>query len=134
MQQYRGGNCRAEYGADASLDDIARRADVASGTLYRHFPTRLDLIEAVLGGLAQLGRDLMDEPDSDRALTAWLRAAIAHARSFRGLCTAILNSAIDGGTDLVSAWHAETFGTALLTARSSPGPSRRRPRRRICRA
>jgi AcrR family transcriptional regulator len=33
---------------DASLDEIARRAGVASGTLYRHFPTRLDLIEAVL--------------------------------------------------------------------------------------
>jgi Bacterial regulatory proteins, tetR family len=38
----------AEYGVDASLDEIARRAEVASGTLYRHFPTRLDLIEAVL--------------------------------------------------------------------------------------
>ena len=38
----------AESGADASLDEIARRAGVASGTLYRHFPARLDLIEAVL--------------------------------------------------------------------------------------
>ena len=40
----------AESGVDASLDEIARRAGVASGTLYRHFPTRLDLIEAVLAG------------------------------------------------------------------------------------
>ncbi|WP_327098284.1 TetR/AcrR family transcriptional regulator [Nocardia vinacea] len=110
----------AEHGVDASLDDIARRAGVASGTLYRHFPTRLELIEAVLGErvaeLAQLGRDLMKAPDSYQALTTWLRAAIAHALTFRGLSAAILNSAIDGGADLVSAWHAETFamGTALL--------------------
>ncbi|MEV5833202.1 helix-turn-helix domain-containing protein [Nocardia sp. NPDC052112] len=110
----------AEFGADASLDDIARRAGVASGTLYRHFPTRLDLIEAVLGErvaeLARLGNDLMAEPDSYQALTTWLHAAIAHALTFRGLSAAILNSAIDGGADLVSTWHAETFaiGTALL--------------------
>ena len=53
----------AESGVDASLDEIARRAGVASGTLYRHFPTRLDLIEAVLAGqiaeLAGLGRGLL---------------------------------------------------------------------------
>ncbi|WP_433205452.1 TetR/AcrR family transcriptional regulator [Nocardia sp. CA-107356] len=110
----------AEHGADASLDEIARRAGVASGTLYRHFPTRLDLIEAVLGErvaeLAELGRDLMDEPDSYLALTMWLRAAVGHALTFRGLSAAILNSAIDGGAELVSARHAETFevGTALL--------------------
>ena len=36
-----------QHGADAALDDIARRAEVGSGTLYRHFPTRDALIEAV---------------------------------------------------------------------------------------
>ena len=36
-----------QHGPDASLDDIARRAEVGSGTLYRHFPTRDALIEAV---------------------------------------------------------------------------------------
>ena len=36
-----------EHGTDASLEDIARTAGVGVGTLYRHFPTRLDLIEAV---------------------------------------------------------------------------------------
>lgn len=117
----------AEHGVDAALDDIARRAGVASGTLYRHFPTRLELIEAVLGErvaeLAQLGHDLMKEPDSYQALTTWLRAAIAHALTFRGLSAAILNSAVDGGADLVSAWHAETFamGTALLHRAQASG-------------
>jgi AcrR family transcriptional regulator len=37
-----------ERGADACLDDIARRAGVGIGTLYRHFPTRRDLLAAVL--------------------------------------------------------------------------------------
>ena len=37
----------ARDGPDASLDDIARDAGVGSGTLYRHFPTRVDLLEAV---------------------------------------------------------------------------------------
>ena len=36
-----------QFGADASLDDIAKQAAVGAGTLYRHFPTRDDLIEAV---------------------------------------------------------------------------------------
>src|ERR1700720_4423684 len=37
----------AEHGADAPLEDIARRAGVGIGTLYRHFPTRTDLQAAV---------------------------------------------------------------------------------------
>src|ERR1700683_2086711 len=40
-------NAFAEHGADAPLDDIARRAGVGIGTLYRHFPTRTDLQAAV---------------------------------------------------------------------------------------
>ena len=39
----------AEHGADAPLDDIARRAGVGIGTLYRHFPTRTDLQAAEIG-------------------------------------------------------------------------------------
>ncbi|MFQ6392917.1 TetR/AcrR family transcriptional regulator [Nocardia sp. KC 131] len=117
----------ADHGVDASLDDIARRAGVASGTLYRHFPTRLDLIEAVLGErvaeLTEQGRKLLDEPDTSAALAIWLRAAIGHALTFRGLSAAVMNSAIDGGAELVSAWHTETFaiGAALLDRAKQSG-------------
>src|SRR5205814_1026699 len=38
----------AEEGLDAALEGIARRAGVAIGTLYRHFPTRMDLVGAVI--------------------------------------------------------------------------------------
>ena len=108
----------AEFGVDASLDEIARRAGVASGTLYRHFPTRLDLVEAVLAEqiaeLVDLGRGLLAVEDEFDALATWLRAALTHALTYRGLAAAVMNSALD--SDLVATWHAEMFevGAALL--------------------
>ena len=111
----------AEFGTDAALDDIARRAGVASGTLYRHFPSRLDLIEAVLAEqvaeLVGLGRRLLTAEDEFDALATWLRAALGHALTYRGLAAAVLNSALDHEGGPVSTWHAELFetGAALLT-------------------
>ncbi|PPK68050.1 TetR family transcriptional regulator [Actinokineospora auranticolor] len=108
----------AEFGVDASLDEIARRAGVASGTLYRHFPTRLDLIEVVLGeqiaDLVDLGRELLAAEDEFDALATWLRATLDHGLTYRGLAAAVLNSELD--RERVSAWHAELFemGAGLL--------------------
>jgi AcrR family transcriptional regulator len=117
----------AEFGADASLDEIARRAGVASGTLYRHFPTRLDLIEAVLAEqiaeLVDLGRGLLTAEDEFDALSTWLRAMLTHGLTYRGLGAAVMNSALDRENDLVSTWHAEMFevGAALLTRARQSG-------------
>jgi AcrR family transcriptional regulator len=110
----------AEFGVDASLDEIARQAGVASGTLYRHFPTRLHLIETVLAeqiaSLVGLGRGLLTSEDEFEALSAWLRASILHALTYRGLAAAVMSSALERENDLVATWHAEMFevGTALL--------------------
>jgi len=65
----------AEHGTDASLEDIARHAGVGIGTLYRNFPTRQNLLEAVYVGeiqeLCQAARDVAGlEPWE--AFTAWL--------------------------------------------------------------
>lgn len=116
----------AKFGEDASLDEIARRAGVASGTLYRHFPTRLDLVEVVLAEriaeLVDLGRGLLTAADQFDALATWLRAALRHGLTYRGLSAAVLNSALDRRDDLVSAWHAELFEVAaalLARARQS---------------
>lgn len=93
---------------------------MASGTLYRHFPTRLDLIEAVLAeqitDLVELGRRLLAAGDALDALSTWLRAATIHGLTYRGLSAAVLNSALDREQGLVSTWHAELFevGAALL--------------------
>jgi AcrR family transcriptional regulator len=117
----------AEFGVDASLDEIARRSGVASGTLYRHFPTRLDLIAAVLADqiaeLAGLGRGLLTAADPFDALFTWLRAAVKHALTYRGLAATVMNSALDQGNGLVPAWHAELFevGAALLARARQSG-------------
>jgi AcrR family transcriptional regulator len=117
----------AEFGVDASLDEIARRAGVASGTLYRHFPTRLDLIETVLAEqiaeLVDLGRGLLGGEDEFDALATWLRAAITHALTYRGLAAAVMSSALDRGNGLVATWHAEMFevGAALVTRARQSG-------------
>jgi AcrR family transcriptional regulator len=117
----------AEFGVQASLDDIARRAGLASGTLYRHFPTRLDLVEAVLAErmavLVDLGQELLGAEDEFDALVTWLRAAITHGLTYRGLAAAVLNSALDRENGLVSAWHTKMFdvGAALLARARQAG-------------
>ena len=63
-------------GANASLEDIAKRAGVGPGTLYRHFPTREDLLVAVyrseMEKLAAAERTLVDSKSPVEALRAWL--------------------------------------------------------------
>jgi AcrR family transcriptional regulator len=64
------------HGADASLDEIAKQAAVGPGTLYRHFPTREALLEAVyrteLEKLAASGRQLAESKPPLEALRTWL--------------------------------------------------------------
>src|ERR1700751_52606 len=66
----------ARHGADASLDDIAKQAAVGPGTLYRHFPTREALIEAVyhteVVKLAAAQRELSATLPPIEALRAWM--------------------------------------------------------------
>ncbi|MFJ3801065.1 TetR/AcrR family transcriptional regulator [Streptomyces sp. NPDC090088] len=65
----------AEHGADVSLEDIARRAGVGIGTLYRNFPTRRDLFESVyadeVNALCAAAVEL-SELEPWEALTSWL--------------------------------------------------------------
>ena len=67
------------FGADASLDDIAKQAGVGAGTLYRHFPTRDALIEAVYRSevekLAAAGAQIRRNHAPDRRI-AGLDAAV----------------------------------------------------------
>src|ERR1700754_4442414 len=85
----------ARHGVTASLDDIARAAGVGPGTLYRHFPSRDDLILAVLDdGLAALhrfGQKLLDEPDPLRAVSRCLDAYIEQCSMYEGLARTLVN-------------------------------------------
>jgi AcrR family transcriptional regulator len=64
------------FGADASLDDIAKQADVGPGTLYRHFPAREELLQAVyrseLEKLAAAEQKFAQTMPPIEALRAWL--------------------------------------------------------------
>ena len=72
----------------ASLEDIARRAGVGIGTLYRHFPTRQVLIEAVyvdeVEALARSAQDVADQPPWD-ALATWLRRFLDYVATKQAL-------------------------------------------------
>jgi len=86
----------AEHGADAPLDDIARQAGVGIGTLYRHFPTRLDLQAAVYTSQVQTvceaADDLLVSTDPEQALIAWVHALAAYLVTKRGLANALIGA------------------------------------------
>src|ERR1700685_4463481 len=86
----------AEHGADAPLEDIARRAGVGIGTLYRHFPTRVDLQAAVYRSQVETvcaaADEYMSSATPDQALAGWLRAMAAYLATKRGLSRALVDS------------------------------------------
>ena len=118
----------AEHGAEASLDDIARRAGVGSGTLYRHFPTRQALLEAVYREQVELvcaeGRELLASSPPGEALAAWLRSLLAYAVSKRGLVS--LMGGMDKRPELISSCRAALLetGEALLARAQESGAVR----------
>lgn len=81
------------HGTDVALEDIARHAGVGIGTLYRHFPDRSALMNAVfvneLEALAGRARELLKREEPLAALLAWLKAVAVHASAYRGLSARI---------------------------------------------
>jgi AcrR family transcriptional regulator len=87
------GECFAEQGADASIDEIARRAGVGHGTVFRRFPTKEALLAAILAGhMLELATDAeasYAEPDAGEAFDRFVRrVADAYARN-RALVDAV---------------------------------------------
>ena len=99
----------AERGTEGSLEEVAKRAGVGIGTLYRHFPTRDALVEAAYRNeVAQLraaADELLAELPPDAALEAWMRRFVDYGTAKRGMRDA-LQSIAGGGADL----FAETRG------------------------
>ncbi len=77
----------------ASLEDVARRAGVGIGTLYRHFPRRQDLLEAIyveeVDALCRSAVDLAGEPPWE-ALVAWLHRFVAYLATKQALADELL--------------------------------------------
>lgn len=105
----------AEKGSGASLDEIARAAGVGIGTLYRHFPTRDALVEAVYRNetrqLAEAAAQCADTHPPVEALRAWMRLFI-HYMATKEVMAEVLNSLV-GGTSALYATAGEQVGAAL---------------------
>jgi AcrR family transcriptional regulator len=113
----------AQHGADdVSLEEIARRAGVGIGTLYRHFPTRQALLEAVykeqVDGLDALAAKLLTAESPGAALGDWMRAFNAFGRTKRTLSSA-LAATIGKDSELMSSCGSILRGcTDALLARA----------------
>jgi AcrR family transcriptional regulator len=94
----------AEHGTDASLEEIARRSGVGIGTLYRHFPNRHAMMNAVfqdaLASLLERSHELAGAEQPCGALMEWLRAIITHAGEYRGLARALMAASHDESSAL----------------------------------
>ncbi|WP_405877376.1 TetR/AcrR family transcriptional regulator [Streptomyces sp. NBC_00005] len=119
----------AAHGTDASLEDVARRAGVGIGTLYRHFPNRHALLSAVfedaVGDLLDRSHELLDAPEPCTALVTWLREIVTHAGEYRGLARALMSVTSDN-TSALSRCSApiREAGNALLLRAQQAGTVR----------
>jgi AcrR family transcriptional regulator len=89
-----------ERGAACSLDEIAKRAGVGAGTLYRHFPTRDDLIDAVMRNWAErIEADAQAVVDSDlparEALTEWFGRFVENVGIYQGAAHKLMSAMDD---------------------------------------
>jgi AcrR family transcriptional regulator len=81
------------HGAEVPLEDIARQAGVGIGTLYRHFPTRDSLVEAVyrheVDILVERADQLLDTLPPDQAIEEWMQLFVRHVATKRGMLSVL---------------------------------------------
>jgi AcrR family transcriptional regulator len=109
-------------GADASLDDIAKQAGVGPGTLYRHFPTRDALIEAVyhteVKKLAAAQRELSANLPPIEALRAWMMLFVDYIATKQIIASA-LNSVVGGPSRLYDSSRVHVAGAIGALVKSA---------------
>ncbi|MEV0136123.1 helix-turn-helix domain-containing protein [Dactylosporangium sp. NPDC050688] len=115
----------AEAGNDAAFDVIARRAGVGNATLYRHFPTRADLLVAVyadeVAALCDRGARLLEAAEPVDALFTWLDEFTVHVATKRALALAATEETAERRTALFHQWHGAITSTAdRLVHRARP--------------
>ncbi|HEY3468168.1 MAG TPA: helix-turn-helix domain-containing protein [Amycolatopsis sp.] len=112
----------AEHGVEASLEDIARRAGVGIGTLYRHFPTRDALLETLLrarfDAQAERARELLEHPEPLNALQGWLAGLGDATGTFRGLVELTADALNDESSRLFASCHAMREAGSHLVERA----------------
>jgi AcrR family transcriptional regulator len=104
--------CLARDGLDAQMEEIARRAKVGVGTVYRHFPTKDDLVFALAGErfdrLAEDARTALEKEDAWEAFCEFLRSSAEIQIGDRALSEVMLDS------EDVMYEHAERVGILEL--------------------
>jgi AcrR family transcriptional regulator len=119
----------AAKGVDASLEEIARAACVGIGTLYRHFPTRDALVEAVYRHNVELlcagAEELRATLPPDEALAQWMQRFVAYVATKKGLAT-YLKSVVSADSDLFTSTHGRVRETVdgLVAAATEAGSIR----------
>lgn len=108
----------AERGESTSLEEIARRAGVGIGTLYRHFPNRQALLEALyVNEVEEVCRSAqqLDDADPWQALSQWCKRLIGYLATKRALANELMNY-LDADAALFKECRAELFtaGEPLL--------------------
>jgi AcrR family transcriptional regulator len=110
----------AAHGLDASVADIARRAGVGKGTVFRHFATKDELIAAIvldrIDALSAVGEKLLEAADPGAALLEFLTAA-AHQRQERDLSFLQEAGELNPEVTRVRAQMFQTVGTLVERAR-----------------
>jgi AcrR family transcriptional regulator len=105
----------AERGSDVTLDEIARGAGVGIGTLYRHFPTRDAMLQAVyrheVEQLAEAATRLLESAKPLEALRAWLRLFVEYVGT-KKLIIPALNAATSDSTALLEYSSAQIIDSA----------------------
>jgi AcrR family transcriptional regulator len=115
----------ATGGNEVAFDVIARRAGVGNATLYRHFPTRADLLVAVyadeVDALCRRGAHLLESGEPMDALFAWLDEFVVHVATKHALALAATEGPGERRTALFHDWHASITSTAeRLVRRARP--------------
>ena len=118
-----------EHGADASMRDIARRANVGLATLFRHFPTREALFEALLctkgDALTQRAAELETSSPPDEALVSWFREGVEFTHTYGGVCDLMASAHADPDSALhASSTALHDAGARLLLRAQTEGTAR----------
>jgi len=118
-----------EHGVNASMRDIARRANVGLATLLRHFPTRETLFEALLctksDSLTQKADELERSISPDEALISWFREGVAFIQSYSGVCALMASAHADPDSALyASSTAVHSSGARLLARAQAEGTAR----------
>src|SRR6476661_1772187 len=116
-------------GVETSLEKIAKTAGVGIGTLYRHYPTRDALVEAVyrhnIDLLVEQAAELSATRPADEALAEWMQRFVGYVGVKKGLAT-YLKSVVSADSDLFESTHAKVRETVdgLVSAAAEAGAIR----------